>query len=255
MIRQYEHMTAGKFYLDIVLKSKGMKAINRLHSRSFSTNILRMNAQELKNSIDITSNPEIMIPAFSVENEGASTQLHRETNRLVHNYLCAVSTFIDHSRNFMKKHYSGTAFMKDYEQEISSRFTNDPLCRFVRDLRNFITHRGLPDSSMNLHMVNDHAATETTSGTGSVSSDISYGVEPFLAWEKWSAPAKKYLKNCDEKISLNELFPPHLEAMEKFTLWFEKRFKEHHKQELTELDGLREIQSKLEEREQNSPII
>lgn len=244
----YKKMTAGEFENQVVSMSRGVKAQNRLHSHSFSTNIIRINSNELSKGLDITSNSEFMVKAFSLENEQAALQLHREINRLVHNYLCAVSTFVDHSRNFMKKHYSDTKFKADYDREIINRFNNDPLCKFVRDLRNYITHCGLPNSQMSLSGTNDHAPSETSDGKGFITAYISYPTAPFLNWGRWSKPAKKYLKNCDEQIILEELFTPHLEVMKSFMTWFDERFKEHHSNDFLELKQLLQIRDELESR-------
>ena len=134
-----ESMSAGKLFVNEILTSRGMQAVNRLHSRSFSVNILSMNALELMQAIETTEDHRIMMAARQEQYDGASKQTHREANRLVHNYLCAVSTFIDHSRNFMKEHYGKTSFHSDYDTVIQRRFNSSEHARFVRDLRNYLT--------------------------------------------------------------------------------------------------------------------
>lgn len=239
-------MTSGRLYIDVILKSKGMKATNRLHSHSFSTNILTMNGTALLEAIDVTNDVDFMIQAFQVRHEKQSTQLHRETNRLVHNYLCAVSTFIEHTRNFMKRHYANTPFHVAYQKETKTRFADSAHARFVRDLRNYITHRGLPDSVMNLHFVNDTESTETSDGKGSASSEIHYRTEHFLSWDRWSRQARSFLKSCDETLSIREIFKPHFEAMQSFLEWFDNEFHEHHEADFRELQELREEMERLE---------
>lgn len=239
-----EEISSGKYYIDVILKSKGVEALNRLHSRSFSVNIVTMNAKQLSEVIDFTTNPEMMLPVFNVENEGASKQVHREANRFVHNYVCSVSTFADHSRNFMRRYYKNTQFHRDYDDAVEKVFSM-PQCRFVRDLRNYITHRGLPDSNMNLTMTND----QNGEGTGSIDTEIYYGTEAFKDWEKWSSGSKKLLDQSGEKLSLKEIFVPHFVVMEKFNEWFENRFREHHSAELAELEEMHKIMERLESAE------
>lgn len=242
-------MKAGKYYLDVVLKSQGMAVHNRLHARSFSVNILRMNAQELAEAIDITEHPQVMTEVFKQENESATDQMHREANRLVHNYVCSVSTFADHSRNFMNLHYKGTEFHEDYLGEVKQVFDEGERSRFVRGLRNFITHRGLPASSIELHMEAIGEPNDEGGVPAAVRASVYYKKERFLDWDGWTAPARRFLDQGPDKLPLRYIFEPHFQTMEKFNEWFEERYREHHKSELEELDLLQERLALLESEE------
>jgi len=239
-------MRAGTYYLDVVLKSRGMEAENRLHSRSFTSNILRMNARELLQAIEHSENSEFMMRAFQARHEGANTQIHREASRLVHNYVCSVSTFADHSRHFMNEYYKGTKFHGDYQAEIQRRFNAPEHARFVRDLRNFITHRELPDSSIELHATRAGDANADGSVPVTLRSGIYYDRGRFLEWDGWSSPARRFLENSPEKLYLRELFAPHFATMEEFNEWFVARFKEHHKEDFEELERLWTEHERLE---------
>ncbi len=239
---------AGKFYVQKLLKSKGVEALDRLHSHSFSLNILRMNARELAQAIQLTEHGQFMVKAFAEENEGASKQMHREATRLAHNYLCSLSTFADHTRNFLKENYSKTAFQENYQAEIQRVFTSDEYCRFVRDLRNYLTHRGLPNSSMTL---NFKATGDADGGgkTGELTTGVYYGVAEFLEWDGWTAPAKRYLQKAGETLSLGAIFYEHFKIMERFADWFEQEYRRHHRFDLDELVKLQAEYKRLQSAE------
>jgi hypothetical protein len=240
-------MTSGKLYIDVILKSRGTEALNRLHGRTFSVNILSMNAAQLREAIELTENPEFMIKAFQLQHDEASKQVHREVNRLAHNYLCAVSTFVDHSRNFMKQYYAKTPFHADYEAEVQRTFHSSEQARFVRDLRNYLTHRGLPDSNMTLNMVRAEIQRGEKGTDVNVTVGIYYAKARLAEWDGWTPPAKRFLSNCPEKIPLREIFVPHFKLMEDFNEWFEDRFYRHHKPDLDDLDALKAEFQRLEE--------
>lgn len=236
---------AGIFYIQTLLKSQGVNALDRLHSHSFSLNILRMNAQELEQAITLTEHGQFMMQAFAEKNEGASKQVHREANRLAHNYLCSLSTFADHTRNFMNEHYAKTAFSASYQAEVQRVFNSDEYCRFVRDLRNYMTHRGLPVSSLTLNFM----ATGDAEGggkTGELVAGIYYGVAEFLEWDGWSSPARRYLEKAGESLSLRSIFSKHFEIMAQFSEWFEQEFRRHHKCDLDELEQLQAEYERLQ---------
>lgn len=247
-------MRAGDFYIDVILKCAGVEAENRLNSRQYSVNILNMNAKELLEAIALSENAQIAIATFSKENEGASRQIHREVNRLVHNYLCAVSTLADHSRNFIKRYYENSSFFSDYNAEVQRVFHSSEHCRFVRDLRNFMTHRGLPDSNFQMKATRKRDV-EGASGLGSgvpcdIKSGVFYNKERFMEWTGWSSPAKRYLLRADKEIELKTIFESHIEIIREFNDWFLERFQEHHKADYEELAKLKIEYKMLDENEQ-----
>lgn len=250
-------MTPGEFYIDVICKSAGVVADDRLHSRGFTANIVKMNAEELMHAIEITENGEFAVAAFSEKNKGASDQIHREINRLVHNYLCAVASYADHSRNFMRQHYAGTSFEADYVAEVQQVFSDSELCRFVRDLRNFMTHRGLPESNFRLNFtrIKDEATQSDAHGgvPCEISSGVSYKTGRFLEWDGWTAPARRYLSGAGFEVALRVIFEKHIATMEAFESWFIDRFRQHHEADYAELEQLQHEFRRLE-REQEQGL-
>jgi hypothetical protein len=251
-----ETMKSGKFYTSAILKSKGMEALSRQHAREFSVNILTMNANELLDGISIVENPKVMVKAFAEKNLGAASQMHKEIIRLVHNYLCAVSTLIDHNRKFMNKYTERSRFRLDYDSEIQRLFNTGEMARFVRDLRNYVTHKGLPDSKIGISLVpiQDVSGVESDglAVPANISSSIKYKVANFLEWDGWSSPAKRYLCGLqDDDISFRDIFDQHIQLMSDFNDWFNKCFEEHHRADFDELKILQARYRELKNMEES----
>ncbi|MGX7703289.1 hypothetical protein [Methylobacterium sp. Gmos1] len=128
--------------------SNGMKFINREHIRSFSVNIFRANADELIELVRHLSDPEHGMRLMAVANKEAGTQAHREVSRRIHNFVAAAKTLVDHTRVFIEANYDQTDISKIYKMEVDSKFAKNKNVKFVHDLRNYMLHRGLPNSSM-----------------------------------------------------------------------------------------------------------
>jgi len=128
-----------------------MVYLNRRKVRAFSHNIFVGNFKELKKACEIVENPEIGLKLMSQSMRGSlGVQAHMEINRLFHNFLAAAKTLVDHTRVFVEDHYSGTPLKQAYEQKVQAELANDPLTKFVQDFRNYMLHKGLPNSSMSL---------------------------------------------------------------------------------------------------------
>src|SRR5690349_3106692 len=98
-----------------IRSSPGMMHINRSHHRTFSLNIFRMNAQELIELSRRVSDPDEALRLWSVENREANLQTHREVTRLVHNFVAAALTLVDHTRVFMREYYRDKPVFDRYQ--------------------------------------------------------------------------------------------------------------------------------------------
>ncbi len=121
-----------------------MDHINRSHQRTFTLNIFQMNAQELIEITRRVNDPDEGIRLMAVANREAGSQTHREVTRRFHNFVAAALTLVEHTRIFMREHYSDTPMLERYQAKVDTDFKNQPLVRFVQDLRNYILHNGCP---------------------------------------------------------------------------------------------------------------
>lgn len=249
-----EKYSAGRYHVEVIHKSKWVEVQNLIHGWSFSSNIVLTNGRELVDGLEHSVNPELMVPIFFKKNEGASTQFHREINRLVHNYVCSVSTYADHSRNLISKNYANKAFKRTYENRVKETFHEDGLCKFVRDMRNYIAHRGLPDSQMTLTAkpIKDTPMNEDGSANATMSSRITYGKQRFLEWKGWTQPAKKFLDEADDDIALETLFKPHIAIMKRFHDTLVEDLETYHDKDYQEYEKIWAEYERLEALEKNA---
>lgn len=134
--------------LQAIHASRGMEHINRSHQRTFTLNIFRMNAQELIEITRRVNDPDEGIRLMAVANREAGSQTHREVTRRVHNFVAGALTLVEHTRIFMRENYGNTPTLDRYQAKVDADFKDQPLVRFVQDLRNYILHNGLPNSEM-----------------------------------------------------------------------------------------------------------
>src|SRR5260221_194983 len=107
--------------------SPGLAVIRRTRTRNFSLCMFTMNARELARVFFIFQAKSIKLVSTGDMQE--RHEIRREVSRLLHNFLAAAKTLVDHTRAFIKKHYLGTPLERAYQKKISSDIADDGLCR------------------------------------------------------------------------------------------------------------------------------
>ncbi|OCH14326.1 hypothetical protein A6E05_19225 [Aliivibrio sp. 1S165] len=233
-------MSKEKYDLHVkMLECDGMKFQNRMKSHSFTLNIFVGNDTELQEGLSIIENPDVAIKLVLDKNRQESMQAHREINRLFHNYLASAKTLIDHTRVFIDEYYVDTVVASNYKVKILDEFANDPLVRFVQDLRNFMLHNGLPHNEMSFSFEN---------GSSTIESQINLDTIKLQQWTRWTKPSKNFLNLQSEKLSLIELIQPYSEKVIELHNWLNSELYRYHEKDLQEF---RELQSAYQNFAQN----
>lgn len=215
------------------LDSPGMQFVNRMKAHSFSLNIFQGNLIEIKKAISIIENPEIGTKLMSQENREIGDQAHREINRLFHNFLASAKTLIEHTRIFIDTYYSKTPIDQAYSAKIRTEYSEDPLCRFIQDLRNYILHKGLPDNTMSLTYNVSKRSIKTT---------VSLNKDSLLEWQKWNIKSRYYLNSQDKNIQISSLTETYGNKIGHLYEWLSEKLHKHHSKDLSEL---KRIQNKF----------
>lgn len=224
------------------LDSPGMQFVNRMKAHSFSLNIFHGNLIEISKAIAIFEKPEIGMKIMNQENREIGNQTHREINRLFHNFLASAKTLIEHTRIFIDTYYSKTAIDQAYSAKIRAEYAEDPLCRFIQDLRNYILHKGLPNNTMSLAFDVDKQSIKTT---------VRLKLDSLLEWQKWNKKSREYLNSQDEDIQLSHLVEEYGNKINHLYEWLSDRLHKHHSKDLLEL---RKIQKKWQNLTENNDI-
>ncbi|TXT29376.1 MAG: hypothetical protein FD131_2537 [Rhodocyclaceae bacterium] len=215
--------------------SAGSGYLNRIHQRSFSLNVFRMNAVELMEAAHRVKDPDQGMALMMEKNGEAGRQAHRELNRHVHNFVSSALTLVEHTRVFMRKHYVGTDLMEAYEKQVAATFAQSSVAQFVQGLRNYMLHKGLPKSSMFMKFTSNPDATD---GSGTAETGVHYDTASLLDWDGWKPVARTYLEQVGEHLDLHESAQEYLALVNQFHGWLDATLAAYHQSDLHELGQL-----------------
>lgn len=137
----------------------------------------------------------------------------KELLRLFHNYLASIFSLIRHTSNLCKD-LDCSNIEKEYTKKVEDLNSADCVF-FIKDLRNFIQHVGLPALSGQFKL-------ENTQNGQVVKQKILFEKEDLLKWKNWSAASKRYISNNQEinlKIAINQ----YQALVNQFHKWFIQR--------------------------------
>jgi len=223
--------------LDAIHSSRGVEHINRSRQRSFSLNIFHMNSQELIEITRRVNDPDEGLRLMYLHNREAGEQTHREFARRVHNFVAASLTLVEHTRNFMREHYNETPIFAQYQAKIDTELASDTLVRFVQDLRNYMLHKGLPNSEMYLNFESNPDPSEG----GVMETGIRIRSAPLLEWDRWSPPARRLIEGAGEFIDILSVAEAYSDKIGAFHSWLQGELDQLHRVDLEELSALQEL--------------
>lgn len=226
--------------LEAIRSSRGLEHVNRSHQRTFSLNIFRMNAQELLEITRRVSDPNEGLRLMSQANREAGAQTHREVTRRVHNFVAASLTLVEHTRIFMREHYGNTPLFDRYQAKVDADLADEPLVRFVQDLRNFMLHNGLPHTEMFLNF----DPNEALPGSGRLTTGIRIRTAHLSTWSRWSNQARAYIEASGEFIDIRDFSEAYTQKISLLHDWLQSELDQFHE---ADLDHLQTLQAALNE--------
>ncbi|SCX57355.1 hypothetical protein SAMN03159363_1820 [Variovorax sp. EL159] len=195
-----------------------------------------MNAVELMEAVQRIRDPDQAIALMMEGNQEAGRQAHRELNRYVHNFVSSALTLVEHTRVFMRKHYAGLELLTTYEEQAKASFAGSAVAQFVQGLRNYMLHRGLPNSSMFMHFT---ANPDAKDSSGTAQTGVRYDTASLLNWKDWKPVARIYLEKAGEYLDLHEFAQEYLTLVNQFHGWLDATLAAHHQADLQELEQIR----------------
>ena len=224
-----------------IRSSPGAVFIDRSHARSFSMNIFQNNANELIAATRQVSDPDQGLRLMSEANREAGRQVHREISRLVHNFVAGSMSLVDHTRVFVTKNYENTAFASLYNARVKDVFANEPIAKFIQDLRNYMLHNGLPDSEMFVHFDN---RSDSENG-GQLTTGVRFATEPLKNWDRWTAPARTYIEASGQYVDIQVFAEAYLKKVLLFQQWFDSALFDFHRNDLAQLHEMQQAYERL----------
>ncbi|HXI05344.1 MAG TPA: hypothetical protein VNJ49_03285 [Bradyrhizobium sp.] len=206
--------------------SAGLAVVRRTRARNFSLCMFTMNARELERGFQIIQAKSLEL--VSTDDKQELHQLRGEVSRLLHNFLAAAKTLVDHTRVFMRAYYLGSPLEKAYQDKIAAEIANDELCRFVHDLRNYMLHCGAPPLSIWSSLGADR---KTQAG-------VSFIIAPLTEWNGWTAPSKRFLDKQRRDFDVDDVARIYSQKIVSLHVWLDGLLSDCHRSEMSELRAL-----------------
>lgn len=152
--------------------------------------VFQGNVAQYKTLVAELHSPVASGQILDVRNPEAHDRLLSEAERLLHNVLTAMSTRVDQQRHFMEEHFQDdSALMNEYRGKVGSLFKDDLQAKFLKGLRNYITHAQLPV-----------AESRQTFGRESFEITVTLPAAPLLAWSRWSGELRAWIAGQGDAV-------------------------------------------------------
>ncbi len=216
-----------------VNESNALRYEGRIETLQMSYFVFNRNYQELNKLLEIRNNPQKMLELWDLRNRHKLDIVINEVLRLFQNYLASAKSLVDQIRVVIREWYKGTDFLKEYQDQIDSRFKNNPLAGFIEDLRNYNLHISLPITNATFSVQKDDK-------TGNSTFDFSFVLlkSGLLEWSGWEK-GETFLSKSDDEIDIGSLADEYYNQVVDFHSWLTHRLQEIHKKDLIWLDEMR----------------
>ena len=161
-------------------------------------------------SIAIT-NFEGNIAIWDVKKRNELQTFLREISRLLHNYLSSTFSLIRHTSKLCND-LRCNELRKEYDKKVSDFNSNDCVF-FIKDLRNFVQHVGLPPPTASISPVHHNVGFR---------SRILLSKQRLLSWKGWKAGSKRYSR-ASQDIDLKVVINQYQSLLNQFYMWFYQR--------------------------------
>lgn len=195
---------------EIVFKSNGWQAINRIGIINENYYTLILNYRELMTEIvRIQQAKEPFLVLFNNES----------LNRYIFNFLASTSALIDSCRNAMI-FYENTAIYEHYKEKVQEQFSNNSIAVFIKDLRNYQMHYKIAFPCL------------------SKEEKVSIETYELKQYNKWTKSSKEFIKNQGDFIILKPLFEAYFKIREPFYMEIYSMLLKYHRQDFKETINL-----------------
>lgn len=191
---------------EIVFKSNGWQAVNRIGILNENYYTLIQNYDELKNEIiNIQKSTDPFLSLFNNKN----------LNRYIFNFLASTTALIDSCRNTMK-FYKETDLYKTYEDDVKKLFARNKEAIFIKDLRNYMMHFKIifPCLSSN--------------------NQVSFEVYELNQYNKWTSLSKEFIQEQEKFVTIIPLIENYFKRLEPFYMEIYSKIIEFHQEDFKE---------------------
>jgi hypothetical protein len=132
----------------------------RVNQFRFSVDLFKRNYNELSIFLLYFSAPQVAFAYSPVEQKWLWQEGMKEVSFLLHNFVAAALTLVDHTRVLYRHLYEPKRLIPSYTEQLQQRFISDPLTQFVVKLRQMAQHYRLPSVSSHTEFRNEADGTK-----------------------------------------------------------------------------------------------
>lgn len=222
-LREFRQKSVHEMEVEIA-DSKGYMLIQAIENFDISRRLLDRNYEYLKKHIQTFEGSITNLDFVLWVRRHSVTIFMEETLRLLHNFVAACLSLVDHSRVFFKKMDEKSMPLSQYQEEVTRRFSKDPLTQFVVGLRQYIQHYRLPSISTVRHLLKSDADR------------VLLDKHDLLAFSKWNASAKEFIHTQPDKIYLLDVLEGYHNKIMEFHCWLREEWNRIYWRELREAE-------------------
>jgi hypothetical protein len=195
----------------------------RVNQFRSSRMVFQRNYEELLTFLDYICAPAVAFSYSPVDQKWLWHDGMNEIERLLHNFVAAALSLVDHTRVLYRQLYEPAGHLSQYQEKVDADFVEDPLTQFVIKLRQMAQHYRLPGLENHTQM------TDIKNGlVGTVRIQMRLKVDDLRKFDGWNVPANKFLDSAGPHIDLRDLIVAYHAHVTAFYEWFDQRQKEMH---------------------------
>ena len=191
---------------EIVFKSNGWQAVNRIGILNENYHTLILNYNELKNEIiKIQTCAKPILLLFNNLN----------LNRYIFNFLASTSALTDTCRNTMR-FYKEIDLYTTYQDNVEKLFARNKETMFIKDLRNYMMHFKIIFPCL------------------SCNNQVSFEVYELNQYNKWTSLSKEFIQEQGQFVTIMPLIENYFKQLEPFYMEIYSKLIKFHQDDFKE---------------------
>jgi hypothetical protein len=233
-------MNASNYFEELQKKitgHPGKPVFDALKVYDMSKFILDGNSSQLRQLICLLEDRKDPAQISGIDRRSHLQWLFGDVNRNFHNFLTAIATLVDHSRNLMKKNFVKPEHRAEYQIKVEAIFASDPLAQFLKKCRNYITHYAIPQIGLEEQF--------GLTGAGVESIELFIDLDHLETSFDWSAPSRQFIESNRPQIRMLKLVDDYELKSKSFYSELMLTFEKHLGRELSEVRSMMQESNNL----------
>ena len=189
----------------------------------FSRSVFQRNYDELVTFLDYFCAPSVAFSYSRVDQKWLWYDGMDEITRLLHNFVAAALSLVDHTRVLYRQLYEPRGELAEYPEKVTSDLADDPDIQFVIKLRQMAQHYRLPSVENHTELANIQNGV-----VGTTRIQLRLKSDDLRQFDGWNALAIAFLERAGSHVELRSVITAYFAKMAAFYDWFDQRQREAH---------------------------